>query len=486
MKKIHLYIIISVLLGSVPAVEAQVTNATTQDHIRIEDVQVNKQGNNVRIDMSLNLDNSRLRSAQMVILTPVIRSADNSSFHRFQPIVFMGAGRDRTLQRAIDWEGFKFEDTPIIQTRRTNKRPQTIPVTLTAPYQEWFRGGELVLLETKSGCAYTTVRDDEYSLLNPALPVMVNPVYEYTYVTPPVEEVKQRSETHTARLNFEVGKHTILRNFKNNSEILNDVDKIVRELRNDNNLTVTEFHVTGYASPEGNEASNMKLSENRARAFVSYLTQEYNIPASSVRTDWKGEDWDGLRKAVNASSIANKQEILNILDETNVAQRKRKLQQLSGGETYRMLLRDYYPPLRRNEYTISFVAKSFSVEEAKQQIQTKPQYLSLNEMFLVANTYPKNSREFKEVFDIAARMYPDSPIAKLNTAALELENGATDSAIGRLQQINLPEAWNNLGIAYAKKEDYRRAEEEFNKAAQAGSQVAARNLSQLRAFLSAR
>jgi len=484
MKKIYLYLTICTLLFSVSAVQAQVVNATTKDDLRIEDVQVNKDGNTVRIDMAINLDNVRLGSKQMVILTPVIRNASTNNFHRFQPIVFTGAGRDRTLQRAMDWEGFKFEETPMMVTRRTNKRPQTVPVTLTAPYQEWFRGAELVMLETKSGCAYTTIRDEEYNMLTPVLPVLVEPVYSYTYVTPPVEEVKQRSETYTARLNFEVGKHTILRNFKNNAEVLNDVDKVVNELRNDNNLTVNEFHVTGYASPEGNEQSNMKLSENRAKAFVSYLTERYNIPASSVKTDWKGEDWDGLRKAVQESNLSDKSNILSILDESNVAQRKAKLKAL--GQTYRTLLDTHYPPLRRNEYTISFVAKPFSIDEAKTQMRTKPQYLSLNEMFLVANTYPKNSREFKETFDTAVRLYPNDPIAQLNTGALELETGAVDSSIRRLENINMPEAWNNLGIAYAMKEDYRRAQEYFNRAAQAGNATARENAEQLQRYLEAK
>ena len=47
------------------------------------------------------------------------------------------------------------------------------------------------------------------------------------------------------------------------------------------------------------------------------------------------------------------------------------------------------------------------------------------------------------------RLYPTDPIAQLNTAALEIETGAYDPAISRLQGINLPEAWNNLGVAYA-------------------------------------
>ena len=104
-------------------------------------------------------------------------------------------------------------------------------------------------------------------------------------------------------------------------------------------------------------------------------------------------------------------------------------------------------------------------------------------MFLVANTYPKDSGEFKEVFDIAARIYPDDPVARLNTAALELENGAIDAAIVRLQKSDMPEAWNNLGIAYILKQDYKKGGEYLEKAIDAGIQAAAYNMRQLAAWL---
>ena len=84
---------------------------------------------------------------------------------------------------------------------------------------------------------------------------------------------------------------------------------------------------------------------------------------------------------------------------------------------------------------------------------------------------------------ISSRRYSISPFVfirptrslKLNTAALEIETGAYDPAISRLQGINLPEAWNNLGVAYAMKKDYTTAMQYFDQAAQAGMQDAAAN-----------
>jgi Flp pilus assembly protein TadD len=125
------------------------------------------------------------------------------------------------------------------------------------------------------------------------------------------------------------------------------------------------------------------------------------------------------------------------------------------------------------------VARAFNVEEAKTMIRTRPQLLSLNEMFLVADTYVKGSDEFKYVFDVAARLFPQDATANLNAGAVEIEAGAYDAAIARLGRLSTPEAYNDLGVAYARQGDLTAAEANFRKAAAAGSADAAHNLEQL-------
>jgi hypothetical protein len=122
---------------------------------------------------------------------------------------------------------------------------------------------------------------------------------------------------------------------------------------------------------------------------------------------------------VVAFKLPDKNEILNIIDKTpDPDARDAKLMKLSGGETYRRMLSELYPKVRRTEYTVSYVARAFNVEEARKIIKTNPKLLSLNERYLVAQSYPADSKEFKEVFDIAARLYPDDPIAIVNSAAV--------------------------------------------------------------------
>jgi len=481
MKKIEFYIIIAALLFPLACLYGQSDNFKNINPGRVE---VTKQGDRMIIDMNLFVSDIEMTSQQMLQLIPVAKSNDGTKSYEFNPIIITGTKRDKALNRALDFGNYEFEKTPLMISKKSDIKESKIPVRLEAPYQEWMRDGQLVFEENIIGCGCDLDRSNMYNV-SPLLPPLYMPNYQLSYITPPAEAVKQRSETYAARLNFELNKYKILYNFKNNAEILDEVDRIVNDIRNDDNLNVTDFLVVGYASPEGNYQSNMTLSENRAKAFVSYLTDKYGLNPSAIKTDWKGEDWDGLRRVVSGLFISDKDEVLRILDnESDVVQRKNKLRQVSGGETYRMLLREYYPPLRRTEYTISYIAKPFSVDEAKVQIRTKPQLLSQNEMYLVANTYPKNSNEFKEVFDIIARVYPDDAIAQHNSIILEMENGSQDrTLVNRLMEIDLPQSWNNLGVIYANQGDLTKAAEYFNKAAVAGLPEAIRNKQELSEFL---
>ena len=449
--------------------------------ISIEDAQAAKRDGQVYLQATLNTSALELNKQQMVAVTPVLRSLDRSQEITFDPVVIYGRTRMKAAERKQLLDGVAMPETN--QTIRYCKNGnENVAFRLQTPYQPWMRQAELIFVEEVTGCNDARLAQNEYRTLTPVLPPAFVPAYRVAYAEPPTEPVKQRSESYAARLNFRVNRYEILHDYMNNAAVLNEVDKIIGEVKNDPNLTITEFKVTGYASPEGAASSNLTLSENRARAFVNYVRNKHAIPQNTIQVDWKGDDWDGLHKQMEASSFSAKNRVLDILNNTGDPQQRKN--QLRGmGADYRTLLDEYYPHLRRNEYTIAYIARAFSVEEAKVLIKTKPQQLSLNEMFLVANTYPKNSRDFKEVFDIAVRLYPDSEFANMNSAALDIENGAYDVALERSLKVNLPEAWNNIGYIYIRKKEYDKAGEYFRKAADAGLQTAKDNLSELNKWL---
>ena len=480
-KKLYILSLLAISVFMVNAQQSYLRQITVQNQTAA------KQSGNLNLNMDFDLSNLKINNQHMVVLTPVLNSVDGITKLELPPVVVKGKTRAKALSRMMNVGNENpFSVKPQTILVRQNDTKQVIPYALSIPLEDWMRRATLTLREDVTACcsgcdAVTTTR----FLSDRLLPADFVPTYQITYVTPEAEPVKQRSESHAARFTYKVGRAELLPDFGNNAAELTKVDKVIREIQNDKDLTISNLTISGYASPEGSQKSNLDLSQRRANSFSDYLSTKYGMSKNQFKVNWYGEDWNGLQKAVESSNIADKDAILDIIRTVaNVDARDAELKKLSKGQTYKTLLETYYPPLRRNEYTIDYVARPFDVNEAKAAIKTRPQLLSLNEMFHVAQTYPKGSADFKNVFDVAARMFPNDPIANLNAATAELEGGSVDAALTRLERFkDKPEAWNNLGIALVQKQRYEEALSYFDRAAAQGDATAKTNAEQLRLFL---
>ena len=119
------------------------------------------------------------------------------------------------------------------------------------------------------------------------------------------EAFEKNWEEKDIHLTFKVGKAEV----KDTQANKDEVKKISEDI--DNGREINKIKTIGYASPEGNEDQNQKLSEDRAKATADFIQAQLGDKAEGIAFDSNGmgSDWDGFYAALENSNISAKAEI---------------------------------------------------------------------------------------------------------------------------------------------------------------------------------
>lgn len=302
------------------------------------------------------------------------------------------------------------------------------------------------------------------------------------YITPKVELVKKRIAEGKAYIDFPVNEIVIHPTYRKNPTELMVIRKTIDRVIIDSTTTITSITIHGYASPEGSYKNNTRLAKGRSEALRKYLRELYYLSDTIFTVESTPEDWEGLRRYVTGSDMADKEVMLSIIDSSLAPDSKdKRLKDINGGKPYAFLLKEVYPSLRHSDYTVSYTVRSFDVEEGKKLIYTRPELLSLNEMFYIAQSYGEQSEEYKKIFQIAVRQYPDDPVANLNAACIALENKQLVHAKYYLTKAgDSPEAIHARGVLAAIEGDYAQARQLLMQSSAKGVRKSDKILEQLR------
>ena len=409
--------------------------------------------------------------------TPILKDSSGTHVENL-PTVWV-YGRDRYIihDRANDIPSDAY--TVFKRARHTD---QTFDYTTKINYEKWMHGAYLELFSEMKGCAGCKEEENTMYITSAYLErYTVQP--KVVFVEPQVEEIKNRTEHGRAYLDFPVNKITIYPEYRRNPDELREIKRTIDVVKNDENVKITGIHIDGYASPEGGYRNNARLAQGRAEALKKYVMGEYEFAEEIFKVTSTPEDWEGLKKYVEENNIADKDEILAIINGLNGENHDAKEAKIKREfpQTYAKLYKEIYPGLRHSDYLVFYTVRAFDIEEAKRIIKERPQQLSLQEMYLVAQTYEHGSAEFKEVFDVAVRMFPQDPTANINAAAMELEQGNLNGAVRFLQKSSQNEGatLNNYGVLKLLQGDLDAAESYFKKAQEAGIEEAAANLQEV-------
>lgn len=476
MTDMNRHLIILATIAATVFATASVADAQqiAEGQVTVKNSSVKKVANTVTVNMDLDLSDLDLEANKGLVLTPMlVHDADTAEMPSAE---ILGRRRYIYYQR----NGVTATTNPQIVERRYNGKEQSLHYTYSLPYQRWMSNSQLIMAEGACKCQQTLIDGVDRTLAGVNLFDNLN--LKYAYVQPKAEEIKTREERGSAHLNFVVDKYDIRPTFGNNARELEKIRQTIDLVRNDKDVTLKQITLHGYASPDGRYSHNEKLAANRTKALRNYLTNYYSqIDPSIFATESTAEDWDSVRRAVANSDIDSREKVLKIIDDSSLTpdERDRKIAN-NYGTAYRTLINDIYPSVRRTDYVVQYNVRNFNLEEARRILKERPQKLSMQEMYLVANSYEKGSDDFCQVFDVAVRMFPDDELANLNAANVALSRGDLQNAQRFLDKAgDTPEATNACAILAAKQEAYATARTLFQQAAQAGLPEAQANLNMM-------
>ena len=297
------------------------------------------------------------------------------------------------------------------------------------------------------------------------------------YLTPALDAEKGRVEKGSAYIEFKVGSVEILPEFRQNAIELARVGERICKITADEDVLLKRILITGYASPEGSFESNQQLAQGRTQALIDFLLQHYEIDSDKVVVGFGDEDWKVLRNYILESPMAEKAEVLEVIDGEGSWDDKEQILRRNHPAVYMDLGKICFPKLRRTDYEIDYRLRSFTPEEASQLIFQTPQKLSLSEMYAAAQVFPQGSEPFCEALEIAVKMYPSSEVANLNAALAALEKRELKTAEKYLKKSgNGGEALMARGILAYLRHDITTAKKWLHQALEQGTEGAEENL----------
>lgn len=469
MKKIRM-----ILLAACPALFCPVPGSMAQVRQGSVTVQVNElaqRGDSLYVDMAVTTEGRNVPSRMSADFTPVLVSGERSL--ALPAVSLMGRNSYRNHRRALALMSAKergaYEKSAPYYVVPDYKGDSRMDYRLALPYEAWMSSAKLTLQRIDCGCGKSSVTDVRLLAGKVSLEeVIVIERYRIephlAYIRPEAEAVKSRAEQGESFLDFAVGKTSVNPEFGRNAAELEKIRRMIDLVQDDKDLTIKRIVIVGYASPEGSLAMNERLSEGRAKALRDYLQSRYPaIPGSLYSIRFGGENWDDLVEAVQTSDMPDKQAVLDIIDRYSIiGGREAKLMALKGGTPWRYMLREMFPSLRKVTVTVDYDVRNFDAEEAKAVVKTRPQNLSLNELYLVANTYEPGSEDFNSLFETAVRLYPESVTATVNAAVAALERRDFVGAERYLRSVKspdrIPECDNAWGLLLMlRDQDYDRA-----------------------------
>lgn len=471
---------------------AQAQTTVTANGVTVKDITIEQNASRLDISMVFDMSNLHIKSNKSLRITPLL--SDGREMLQLPAVIIDGRRRSIVHARQQD-DIFPSADTYV---RRKNRSEQVLDYDANVTMQPWMNSADLILREEWCSC-HDRPYAEELMAVAQVSPQLQQQAQQQgsaatqhqtitTEIKPRMAYVIPSGDTpspthHNAAIYFPVNKSVIDPAFMGNKNSLDSLGQLFAA-GND----IKSIKLMGYASPEGPLAFNKSLAAKRAAALKDYMTK-HNLGSSiPISVGSATTDWEALKQWLTDSRIENYLKIIAIIDDSSIAEAdKNAAIRKQFPVAYNFMLRTWYPKLRTADISIEHTPK-MDVATAKRLLNENPSQLSLEDIYLVALTFDKGSKEWNDIIILAVQTYPQSPIARVNAANVAMANGNYAQAATYLQGLpnDMPEAANSRGILAMSQGDYTQAMSLFEQAQKAGVSEASYNISLLKRLMAAK
>ena len=223
---------------------------------------------------------------------------------------------------------------------------------------------------------------------------------------------------------YAINSSVVTKKNERKADLGNFKDNVDKNLHNDR--ATQNIAIKGYASPDGPEKFNDKLSKARSESGKKVVAKLLKNSGLEIDAAAYGEDWAGFKELVEKSDIKDKNLILQVLSLYNSpAQRESEIKNMSS--VFNELKSDILPELRRSQIVNSTDIQGKTDAEIMAAYRNGDD-LTVEEYLYAAETLANGANEQVSILATAAKKYNDARVYN-NLGVAQTKAGQKASAL---------------------------------------------------------
>lgn len=279
------------------------------------------------------------------------------------------------------------------------------------------------------------------------------------------------TKTSEGQIHYDVNSSNV-KSSELNSSSFREYTNAMAEIADNDRAKVKDVKIISYASPEGGEERNAKLSNDRSNAAKQAWDKVSKELGAGASPEVKsvGQDWEGFQEAVAKSDIEDKDLILRVLSMYNDPEvRESEIRNMS--QIFTELKKEVLPELRRSRFVTEVEYENYSDDELHDLAERKKLYF-VDETALLRIAATSKDPADKALFYRAAAERFGSQVGRYDLAMVNLDQGShavTELYLNQLKDQKDADVLNTRGVIELRRGNFDKAAEYFEKSGNASA-----------------